>query len=127
MTSPLGASQSLVRLSEAETPDASKKRYTLPSEVRKLDDAEGSVQFVVASFVISWLLTLIAGAVVVPVPLSWRVCGLPAALSLIDTDAVRVPPAAGVKVTEIVHCWFVARARFAEQVVVIAKSEAFCP
>jgi hypothetical protein len=34
-----------------------------------------------------------------PVPLSATVCGLPAALSVIFTDAVRLPVAEGAKVT----------------------------
>jgi hypothetical protein len=36
---------------------------------------------------------------VMPVPLSATVCGLPAALSSIFTDAVRLPAAEGLKVT----------------------------
>src|SRR5262245_21022195 len=40
---------------------------------------------------------------VVPVPLSGTVCGLPTALSLMLTLAVRLPAADGVKVTEIVQ------------------------
>lgn len=36
-------------------------------------------------------------------PVSARVCGLPGALSVTDTLAVRLPPAVGVKVTETVH------------------------
>jgi len=43
---------------------------------------------------------LTAGAV--PVPLSGRLCGLPAASSTIDTLAFRIPAAVGPKVIEIV-------------------------
>jgi hypothetical protein len=45
---------------------------------------------------------LTAGAVV-PVPVSETVCGLPVALSVIETAPVRDPAAVGVKVTEIVQ------------------------
>jgi hypothetical protein len=38
-----------------------------------------------------------------PVPLRGTVCGLPLALSAIETDAVRVPLAAGLKMTLIVQ------------------------
>src|SRR5438105_7995437 len=48
-------------------------------------------------------LRLTAGAGVVPVPLSVRLCGLPAALSEIVTLAVRPPAAVGVNVAEIVQ------------------------
>jgi hypothetical protein len=39
-----------------------------------------------------------AGADVTPVPVSETVCGLPLALSAIETEAVRVPEAVGLKV-----------------------------
>ena len=39
----------------------------------------------------------------VPTPLSATVCGLPVALSLMETLAVRLPRSFGVKVTLIVH------------------------
>src|SRR5690348_3204523 len=38
-----------------------------------------------------------------PVPLRFTTCGLPGALSTILMEAVRMPEAAGVKVTEMVH------------------------
>jgi len=47
-------------------------------------------------------LTTGAGAGV-PVPLRVMVCGLPVALSVMDTEADRVPVAVGVKVTLIVQ------------------------
>jgi hypothetical protein len=43
------------------------------------------------------------GAGVAPVPLRPRTCGLPLALSAIETLAVRLPAAPGENVTEIVH------------------------
>jgi hypothetical protein len=46
---------------------------------------------------------LTAGAVLVPVPERLTVCGLPEALSVRVTAAVRVPLAAGVKATLIVQ------------------------
>jgi hypothetical protein len=49
-------------------------------------------------------LKLTAGAgALVPLPLRATVCGLPEALSVIDTLALRVPVAVGVKVTLIVQ------------------------
>jgi hypothetical protein len=56
----------------------------------------------------------------VPVPESETVCGLPGALSLIDSVPVRVPVAVGVKVTDIVQ--FAPAARDVVQAVVFAKS-----
>jgi hypothetical protein len=47
-----------------------------------------------------------AGAV--PVPVSAIVCGLFGALSVIETAAVRVPAAVGLKITEIVQVAFTA-------------------
>src|SRR5215216_5451786 len=44
-----------------------------------------------------------AGAGATPVPVSASVCGVPGALSLIVTLAVRLPAAVGEKVTEIVQ------------------------
>src|SRR5215203_3447481 len=44
-----------------------------------------------------------AGPGATPVPLSATACGLPGALSLIVTEAVRVPAAVGLKVAEIVQ------------------------
>jgi len=44
-----------------------------------------------------------AGPGATPVPLSATACGLPGALSLIATEAVRVPAAVGLKVAEIVQ------------------------
>jgi hypothetical protein len=43
-----------------------------------------------------------------PVPVSGRRCGLPDALSTTFTVAVRLPPAAGVKVAAMEHVAFVA-------------------
>ena len=66
--------------------------------------------------------------VLLPVPLSATVCGLPLALSVILTLALRVPVAVGVKVTLIVQ---VAPAAMVlgliGQVLVWAKSPAFVP
>ncbi len=45
-----------------------------------------------------------------PVPVKLMVCGLPAALSAMETEAVRVPVAVGVKVTLRVHFAPAARA-----------------
>lgn len=42
-------------------------------------------------------------AAAAPVPESATVCGLPAALSVTETVAPRLPVAVGVKVTEMVH------------------------
>lgn len=40
---------------------------------------------------------------VTPLPVSWSVCGLPAALSVTVSVPVRAPDAVGVKVTEMVQ------------------------
>jgi hypothetical protein len=45
----------------------------------------------------------VGAATVVPVPLSVKECGLPAALSVMVTDADRAPVAVGLKVTLIVQ------------------------
>jgi hypothetical protein len=50
-----------------------------------------------------------AGAAVTPVPVSVSRCGLPVALSVTATLAVRVPLAVGLNVTEIVQVAFTAR------------------
>lgn len=69
---------------------------------------------------------LTAGAV--PVPVKGRLWGLPGALSLTLTDAVRVPVAVGVKVTLIVQVPPVARVEgLMGQLVVCAKSPLFAP
>src|SRR5580658_969896 len=60
-----------------------------------------------------------------PVPLSPMVCGLPKALSAMDSLAVNAPTAAGVKVTEIVQ--LAPAASVAVQVLVWPKSAALVP
>jgi hypothetical protein len=68
------------------------------------------------------------GAGCVPVPLSATACGLPAALSAIDTEAVLAPVAVGLKVAEIVHVAFTASVTGATgQSLVCAKSPVFAP
>jgi len=61
----------------------------------------------------------------IPAPERLNICGLPAALSLRATPAVRVPGAAGEKVTVIGQLAFTASV--APQVPVKAKSPAFVP
>jgi hypothetical protein len=61
----------------------------------------------------------------IPVPERLNICGLPAALSLRATPAVRVPGAAGEKVTVIGQLAFTASV--VPQVPVKAKSPAFVP
>ena len=69
---------------------------------------------------------LTAGAV--PVPLTPTLCGLPAASSLIPTLALRLPVAAGVKLTVIVQVALTASVAGPEgQVFVCAKSAEFVP
>jgi hypothetical protein len=61
--------------------------------------------------------SLTAGPVVLdetPLPLRATACGLPLALSVTETLALRAPVAAGLKVTLIVH--FAPAARLAPQV-----------
>ena len=60
-----------------------------------------------------------------PVPVRLTVCGLPVALSVIVTAAVRAPLAAGVNVTLIVQ--FAPAPTELPQVLVWAKSLAFVP
>jgi antitoxin (DNA-binding transcriptional repressor) of toxin-antitoxin stability system len=67
----------------------------------------------------------VGGAGVVPVPDSETECGLPAALSTIETLALRLPAAEGENVTETVHDD--PAARVLPHVVVRAKSDAFAP
>jgi hypothetical protein len=61
----------------------------------------------------------------VPVPLSGMLCGLPAALSVIETVADRAPLAVGLKVTVIVQLELAAT--LAPQVFVCEKSPLFAP
>ncbi len=61
----------------------------------------------------------------VPMPLSDTVCGLPAALSLMLSVAVRSPTAPGLKVTVIVQ--LAPASRVAGQLFVWVKSPAFVP
>jgi hypothetical protein len=69
-----------------------------------------------------------AGAGWEPVPLSETACGLPAALSAIDTDALLAPVAVGLKVAEIVHVALTASVTGARgQSLVRAKSPALAP
>ena len=64
----------------------------------------------------------------VPVPVSETVCGPPDALSVIVTEAVRLPVADGVNVTLMEQFAFTASvALLAGQVLVCAKSLAFVP
>ena len=60
-----------------------------------------------------------------PVPVSETVCGLPVALSLIETFAVRVPAAVGVNVTLMVQ--LALAFTLLPQVLVAAKSPLFVP
>lgn len=62
---------------------------------------------------------------VAPVPVSAAICGLPAALSFIETEALRVPAAEGAKVMLSVQ--FAPAATLEPQVLVWAKSPAFAP
>ena len=71
---------------------------------------------------------LTAGAGVVPVPLKATACGLPLALSVMVTLALRLPLADGVKVTLIVQVPPAARVlELLGQVLVCAKSPALVP
>ena len=54
-------------------------------------------------------------------------CGLPGALSVISTEALRIPAAVGVKVTVIVHWTPGAKGEEERQVLVSAKSPASVP
>jgi hypothetical protein len=73
-------------------------------------------------------LSVTAGAETTPVPLRGTLCGLPAALSLILTLALRAPEADGEKVTPIVQLAPAASVLGdSGQVVVSAKSAAFVP
>jgi hypothetical protein len=65
------------------------------------------------------------GAGAAPVPVRLRVCGLPAALSVRVTAALRVPVAAGVKVTLIVQ--LAPAAIELPQLLVCAKSPGLVP
>jgi hypothetical protein len=67
----------------------------------------------------------VTAGVPVAVPVSATVCGLPAALSVMATAAVRVPVTVGVNVTETVQ--EALAARLVPQVVVRAKSPLFVP
>lgn len=62
----------------------------------------------------------LASDLATPVPVRLTVCGLEIALSVMVRTPVRVPAAIGEKVTEIVHCEFVAR--MGGQLFVWAKS-----
>ena len=69
-----------------------------------------------------------AGAGVVPVPVRATECGLPPALSVMLTLALRVPVAVGVKVTLMVQVLPAANVLgLIGQVLVCAKSPAFVP
>jgi len=65
------------------------------------------------------------GAGATPVPLKPAVCGLPVALSVIDTEAVRVPAAVGLNVTLMEH--LAPAATEEPQVFVSAKSPLLVP
>jgi hypothetical protein len=65
------------------------------------------------------------GAGAAPVPVKAAVCGLPAALSVIDTEAVRVPAAVGLNVTLMEH--LAPAVTEAPQVFVSAKSPLLVP
>ena len=66
-----------------------------------------------------------SGGCVVAVPVTDTVCGLPPALSAMDTEAVRVPAAVGVNVTLMVQLALIAT--LVPQVFVWVKSPAFAP
>jgi hypothetical protein len=68
---------------------------------------------------------LTAGVEATPVPVRATVCGLPVALSATDSDALRAPVAAGLKVTLMVQ--FAPAAKLVPQVLVCAKSAGFVP
>jgi len=68
---------------------------------------------------------LTVGGVATPVPDSATVCGLPAALSVMVTDATRLPAAVGLNVTLIVQ--LAPPATLAPHVFVCEKSPAFVP
>ena len=68
---------------------------------------------------------LIVAPVLVPVPVRLTVCGLPVALSVRVTAAVRVPLATGLKVTLIVQ--LAPAATELPHVLVWAKSAGFMP
>jgi len=73
-------------------------------------------------------LSVTAGAETTPVPLRATLCGLPAALSLILTLALRTPEVDGEKVTRMVQLAPAANVLGASgQVLVSAKSAAFVP
>ena len=73
-------------------------------------------------------LSVTAGAETTPVPLRETLCGLPAALSLILTLALRAPEAEGENVTRMVQLALAASELGASgQVVVSPKSAAFVP
>ena len=61
----------------------------------------------------------------VPEPVSATACGVPGALSAIDSVAFRAPVVEGVNVTVMVHVW--AGASAALHVLVCAKSPALAP
>src|ERR1700680_1619492 len=65
------------------------------------------------------------GAGVVPVPVMLTACGLPVASSVTFNVAVRVPAAAGEKVTLMVQLW--PAGRLGPQLLISAKSLAFVP
>ena len=68
----------------------------------------------------------VGAATVVPVPLSVKECGLPAALSVMVTAADRAPVAVGLNVTLIVQLPLFAATEL-PQVLVCAKSPLFAP
>ena len=73
-------------------------------------------------------LSVTAGAETTPVPLSVTVCGLPVALSVMLTLALRAPDAAGVKVTLMAQFAPAASVLgLSGQAEVVAKSAAFVP
>src|SRR3954469_6655051 len=68
------------------------------------------------------------GADARPVPLNARLCGLPGASSVIETEAVRLPAAAGVKLAVMMQLLPAAnRAGLSGQSFTCAKSAAFAP
>jgi hypothetical protein len=70
-------------------------------------------------------LTVRSGAAVVPVPVNVTLCGLPVALSVMRSDALREPVAVGLNVTLIVQV--APAATLPSQLFVCAKSDVFVP
>jgi len=70
---------------------------------------------------------LIFGTGFRPVPVKLTVCGLPEALSVNISEALRLPAAEGVKVTSTVHVPLVLKLAPAQESAVMAKSPGSVP